>query len=53
MVRLGEYDTRITSDGDHLDVLVEKAEKHEDWDFTWFINDIGMLFLEEDVGFNG
>lgn len=53
MARLGEYDTRVTTDGKHLDVYIEKVEIHADFSVRWAINDIGMVYLLLDVNFNG
>lgn len=53
MVRLGEYDTSTTEDGQHLDVNIADAEEHINWNQRWLINDIGMVYFYEDVVFNG
>lgn len=53
MVRLGEYNTSTTEDGQHLDVDIADAEAHTNWSLRWLINDIGMVYLDEDVVFNG
>lgn len=52
MVRLGEYDTSTTEDGEHLDVYIDKTVAHGRIP-RWFIDDIGMLYLVKDVVFNG
>lgn len=52
-VRLGEYDTRTTDDGPHLDVLISKVQSHEDFEPDLFLNDIAILTLERSVEFNG
>lgn len=53
MARLGEFDTRTTSDGQHLDVYIEKAVGHDDFSLEWLVSDIAMVYLEDDVSFNG
>lgn len=53
MVRLGEYNTSTTEDGQHLDVSIADAESHGNWNLRWLINDIGIVYLDEDVVFNG
>lgn len=50
---MGEYDTRTTTDGEHLDVHIEHVEIHENFSVIWSINDIGMVHLEQDIDFNG
>lgn len=52
MARLGEYDTRI-DDGEHLDVYIEEVEIHDGFSLEWSVNDIGIVYLEQDVDFNG
>lgn len=52
MIRLGEYDTSTTEDGEHLDVYIDKTVAHGRIP-RWFIDDIGMLYLAKDVVFNG
>lgn len=52
-MRLGEFDTRITSDGEHQDIAVVDEEPHEDFSMKWQINDIAIVYLERDVVFNG
>lgn len=50
-VRLAEHDTRNDEDTKHKDVQVIRTERHANYDF--YINDIGMLYLEHDVEFSG
>lgn len=53
MVRLGEHDTRIMTDGEHQDIPVADEEPHEDFSMYRQINDIAVVYLERDVVFNG
>lgn len=52
VVRLGEHDTRTTTDGKHQDIRVIKDEPHEEFSRQFKINDIAIVYLE-DVTFNG
>lgn len=52
-VRLGEYDTRTENDGQHEDIDVALAVKHEQFNDKLIINDIAMVYLVRQVVFNG
>lgn len=51
--RLGEYDTRTEEDGVHVDVRIAQTKIHGHYDKKIFFNDIAMIYLAEDVEFNG
>lgn len=53
LVRLGEYDTSTTSDGDHQDVSIDHVVKHEKYDDFKMINDVAIVHLAHDVDFTG
>lgn len=50
---MGENDLTTTTDGQHLDVLVDRYEGHENFDETKMKDDIAIVFLERDVNWNG
>lgn len=52
-MRLGEYDTRTTTDGPHEDVRISKVQSHKDFDPDLYLNDIAIINLERNVEFNG
>lgn len=52
-MRLGEYDTRTTTDGPHEDVRISKVQSHKDFDPDLYLNDIAIISLERNVEFNG
>lgn len=53
VIRLGEHDLLTSEDGPHLDVDVGRAEMHEKYDEDLDVNDIAMIYLEDDVEFTG
>ena len=53
MARLGEHDFRTETDGDHVDVRVDRSIPHAQYDKRLMINDIAILHLSRDVKFNG
>lgn len=53
LVRLGEYDTSTTTDGDHLDVSIDHVARHEKYDDFKMINDVAIIHLAHDVDFTG
>lgn len=52
-VRLGEYDTRHENDGQHEDIDVALAVKHEQFNSTLLINDVAIIIMVRHVVFNG
>lgn len=52
-MRLGEYDIRTIDDGPHEDIEVLRWEPHQQYDSRLIIHDIGMIYLNRDVIFNG
>lgn len=52
-VRLGEYDISTTEDGKHETILVDRAVGHKQFRRGVGINDIGIVYLVEDVEFTG
>lgn len=42
-----------TDDGQHIDVNIADAEAHGNWNPRWLINDIGIVYLYEDVVLSG
>lgn len=52
-VRLGEYDISTTTDGQHETIRVDRAERHEKFDFVLGVNDIAIVYLKNDVEFTG
>lgn len=50
-VRLAEHDTTTDEDTKHVDIWVIRSERHINYDF--YVNDIGILYLEHDVEFGG
>lgn len=52
-VRLGEHDTRTTSDGEHQDIEIAYSDFHEEYDVEIDLNDIAIITLAHDVEFNG
>lgn len=50
-MRLGEHDVRTKTDGPHLDVLIDRVDRHKN--FSDMINDIAILTLEHNVDFTG
>lgn len=50
-VRLGEHDTRTTSDGAHEDVMIAHFGEHAS--YKTYMYDIAVLSLVRDVDFNG
>ncbi|CAG9568397.1 unnamed protein product [Danaus chrysippus] len=53
LVRLGELDLDRDDEADAIDVLIQKAVKHEEYDINTFTNDIGLLVLVTEVEFTG
>lgn len=51
-VRLGEYNTSTTDDGQHEDIVVLRWEAHKQYDTRLLVHDIGMVYLDRDVQFN-
>lgn len=54
-MRLGEYDTKTTKDGEHIDIGIARADLHKDYsNFRIFhTNDIAIVELMHDVEFSG
>lgn len=52
-VRLGEYNTDTTDDGKHIDIAIDRLEKHRDYTKVPKINDIVVITLVHDVEFTG
>lgn len=52
VVRLGAHDLR-TDDGQHVDVLIDRAVPHASYSELFGVNDIAMIYLEHDIEFNG
>lgn len=52
-MRLGEHDTRTKEDEPHLNVPIAKVQPMKIFDKKLFLNDIGLLYLEHHVTFNG
>lgn len=50
---MAEHDLTTTEDGPHLDVDVAYVDDHEQYDADLDINDIAMVYLENDVEFTG
>lgn len=50
---MGEHDIRTESDGKHEDVLIADSKRHPQYDSWHAVYDIGMIYLEHDVIFNG
>lgn len=51
--RLGEHDTRTDKDGAHVDIQIERTIKHGHYIGGIYLNDIAMVYLIDDVEFNG
>lgn len=53
VARLGEYDISTTEDGKHETIRVDHAVAHKLFRRGVGINDIGLVYLVEDVEFTG
>lgn len=53
MVRLGEHDLTTQADGKHEDVRVTHGDAHEVYNKELGINDIAIVYLANDVQYNG
>ncbi|XP_062557292.1 uncharacterized protein LOC134222163 [Armigeres subalbatus] len=51
-VRLGEHDTSIDTETNHIDVVVVKMETHPSYDKKDGHSDLAVLYLANDVAFN-
>lgn len=53
IVRLGEHNTTITTDGEHQDIPVAHHESHGSFSWKFKNYDIAVVYLARDVIFNG
>lgn len=53
VVRLGEYDTRLEGDGQHIDIDIHRIKKHPNFFPYLMVNDIAVVRLVRDVDFTG
>lgn len=54
-VRLGEHDTSTTTDGEHIDIPVDRVETHKNFSSYLIFNmlDIALVHMKRHVDFNG
>lgn len=53
VVRLGEHEIGSKMYGPHKDVEIALILSHENFDSVLWINDIAMIYLDQDVEFTG